>query len=100
MSHKAYLLESIGPIHTLWVLSQFQPASARSSEMDRRGQPAAMRSAVSDQLRIPLKASTASTLHAPIAQAALSVSSGAIPRSSPIRKPAIVASPDPVVPTT
>src|SRR5438876_1094426 len=68
--NETYLLESIGPIHTSCVLSQRQPAATRSSATCRRGQPAAMRSAVSGQLRILLKASTPSTLHAPTAQAA------------------------------
>src|SRR6266508_4379760 len=46
---------------------------------------------------IPLKASTASALHAPTATARRRDSSIDRPRSSAARKPAIVASPEPVV---
>ena len=45
-------------------------------------------------------ASTPSTLQAPTATAARSVCKGSAPTSSPIKKPAIVASPEPVVPAT
>src|SRR5947199_8838053 len=96
----------LGPTHTSLTSSHCHPKARISNDGNpffstiKRGQPSAMRSIVSGQLRTPLMASAASTLQAPTAQAAERVASGVMPRSKPSRKPAIVASPEPVVPTT
>src|SRR5947209_15387711 len=96
----------LGPTHTSLTSFHCHPKARISNDGNpffsniRRGQPSAIRSIVSGQLRMPVMASAASTLQAPTAQAAERVASGVMLRKRPSKKPAMVASLEPVVPTT